>query len=296
MDNGDEEAAAPPAPGTAPRKWAGSQRTAKVAAAPSDSDESGSEGGEDGEGEGTEGADGAEGTNADADAPLDSLVTARLAEASIEDGGDANGDPSGEKLPPAGLSPEDAEALRKQLDERLQAAAAGGAESSGADEARGREVWAACEALTAGLASELTEQLRLILEPTLASRLAGDYRTGKRLNMKKVIAYIASHFRKDKIWMRRTRPDKRRYQVSDGACCQTSVPGLFLALCCCLDAWYVSDGCKPAGIPTAVKRMMLPCSYFEMHTAGRTSTIASKSGEGVPSEASFFEYIQGVHS
>jgi midasin len=31
--------------------------------------------------------------------------------------------------------------------------------------------------------------------------------------MKKVIGYIASHFRKDKIWMRRTRPDKRRYQV-----------------------------------------------------------------------------------
>jgi hypothetical protein len=28
-----------------------------------------------------------------------------------------------------------------------------------------------------------------------------------------VIGYIASHFRKDKIWMRRTRPDKRRYQV-----------------------------------------------------------------------------------
>ena len=28
-----------------------------------------------------------------------------------------------------------------------------------------------------------------------------------------VIAYIASNFRKDKIWMRRTRPDKRRYQV-----------------------------------------------------------------------------------
>lgn len=28
-----------------------------------------------------------------------------------------------------------------------------------------------------------------------------------------VIGYIASHFRKDKIWLRRTRPDKRRYQV-----------------------------------------------------------------------------------
>lgn len=31
-----------------------------------------------------------------------------------------------------------------------------------------------------------------------------------------VIGYIASHFRKDKIWMRRTRPDKRKYQVGGG--------------------------------------------------------------------------------
>ncbi len=46
-----------------------------------------------------------------------------------------------------------------------------------------------------------------------ASRLAGDYRSGKRLNMKRVIQYIASRFRKDKIWMRRTRPDKRQYQA-----------------------------------------------------------------------------------
>ena len=28
-----------------------------------------------------------------------------------------------------------------------------------------------------------------------------------------MVAYIASHFRKDKIWLRRTRPDKRQYQV-----------------------------------------------------------------------------------
>ena len=68
--------------------------------------------------------------------------------------------------------------------------------------------------LIAGLAGELTEQLRLLLEPTKASKLAGDYRTGKRISMRKVIAYIASHFRKDKIWLRRTRPDKRTYQVS----------------------------------------------------------------------------------
>ncbi len=41
------------------------------------------------------------------------------------------------------------------------------------------QVWARCDALTAGLAGELAEQLRLILEPTLASRLAGDFRTGE---------------------------------------------------------------------------------------------------------------------
>lgn len=42
----------------------------------------------------------------------------------------------------------------------------------------GGRAWARCEALTSGLAAELTEQLRLILEPTIASRLAGDYRSG----------------------------------------------------------------------------------------------------------------------
>lgn len=87
-------------------------------------------------------------------------------------------------------------------------------EGSAEAEAAGRAVWARTEALTAGLAAELAEQLRLILEPTLASRLAGEYRTGKRLNMRRVIAFVASHFRKDKIWMRRSRPDKRKYQVS----------------------------------------------------------------------------------
>jgi midasin (ATPase involved in ribosome maturation) len=30
----------------------------------------------------------------------------------------------------------------------------------------------------------------------LASRLQGDFRTGKRLNMRKIIPYIASDFRK----------------------------------------------------------------------------------------------------
>jgi midasin len=148
--------------------------------------------------------------------------------------------------------------LREQLDERLQQrAAAGPGPGSEADAAYGRAVWARCAALTAAQAAELTEALRLVLQPTLASRLAGDYSSGKRINMKKVqlggygtgagtsclcigivtlqrtgtfalltddlptldggpmqvIAYIASQFRRDKIWMRRTRPEKRHYQV-----------------------------------------------------------------------------------
>ncbi|KAM0753166.1 P-loop containing nucleoside triphosphate hydrolase protein [Meredithblackwellia eburnea MCA 4105] len=74
-------------------------------------------------------------------------------------------------------------------------------------------VWRLYEALTRDLSYALTEQLRLILEPTLATRLKGDYRSGKRLNMKKIIPYIASEFTKDKIWLRRTRPSQREYQI-----------------------------------------------------------------------------------
>ncbi|KAJ0981578.1 hypothetical protein J5N97_009833 [Dioscorea zingiberensis] len=73
--------------------------------------------------------------------------------------------------------------------------------------------WRKYELVTTKLSLELAEQLRLVLEPTLASKLQGDYKTGKRINMKKVIPYIASHFRKDKIWLRRTRPNKRDYQI-----------------------------------------------------------------------------------
>ncbi|KAI5480555.1 hypothetical protein MNV49_000251, partial [Pseudohyphozyma bogoriensis] len=74
-------------------------------------------------------------------------------------------------------------------------------------------VWRMYETLTRDLSYALTEQLRLILEPTLATRLKGDYRSGKRLNMKKIIPYIASEFTKDKIWLRRTRPSQREYQI-----------------------------------------------------------------------------------
>ncbi|XP_020530997.1 LOW QUALITY PROTEIN: midasin [Amborella trichopoda] len=75
------------------------------------------------------------------------------------------------------------------------------------------KLWNEYERDTTVPSQELAEQLRLVMEPNLASKLQGDYRSGKRINMKKVIPYIASHFRKDKIWMRRMKPNKRDYQV-----------------------------------------------------------------------------------
>ncbi|KAJ3564860.1 hypothetical protein NP233_g8015 [Leucocoprinus birnbaumii] len=74
-------------------------------------------------------------------------------------------------------------------------------------------MWRLYESLTQDLAYALCEQLRLILEPTLATRLKGDCRTGKRLNMKKIIPYIASDYTEDKIWLRRTKPSQREYQI-----------------------------------------------------------------------------------
>jgi midasin len=51
-----------------------------------------------------------------------------------------------------------------------------------------------------------------------------------------VIPYIASHFRRDKIWLRRTKPNKRNYQVviaiddsrsmSEGKCGQVAIEAL----------------------------------------------------------------------
>ena len=63
------------------------------------------------------------------------------------------------------------------------------------------------------MSQRLCEQLRLVLEPMVATKLQGDYRSGKRINIRRVIPYIASGFRKDKIWLRRTKPARRDYQV-----------------------------------------------------------------------------------
>jgi midasin len=76
-----------------------------------------------------------------------------------------------------------------------------------------RTKWLSIQHDTHSLSRRLCEKLRLVMEPLVASKLRGDYRTGKRINMKRVIGYIASGYRKDKIWLRRTKPAKRNYRV-----------------------------------------------------------------------------------
>lgn len=76
-----------------------------------------------------------------------------------------------------------------------------------------RALWLSYESTTHALSQQLTESLRLILAPTLATKLRGDFRTGKRLNLKRIIPYIASSYKRDKIWLRRSMPSKRSYQV-----------------------------------------------------------------------------------
>ncbi|EEH22929.2 hypothetical protein PABG_05140 [Paracoccidioides brasiliensis Pb03] len=76
-----------------------------------------------------------------------------------------------------------------------------------------QRLWSHYESVTHDLSLSLTEQLRLILAPTMATKLRGDFRTGKRLNIKRIIPYIASQYKRDKIWMRRSAPSKRSYQI-----------------------------------------------------------------------------------
>ena len=103
------------------------------------------------------------------------------------------------------LTEEELRDIRKDLEVKIH-------EGDGSLE-NARMIWQTLEQLTVRLSQDLAEQLRLILEPTLAAKLQGDYRSGKRINMKKIIPYVASQFRKDKIWLRRTKASKRQYQV-----------------------------------------------------------------------------------
>ncbi|GIL72549.1 hypothetical protein Vretifemale_2893, partial [Volvox reticuliferus] len=249
--------------GPVPRTWGGKQRQAKLATEnPDGSLEDKVEREERPSADELLGREAQEGDAATDGEDLESSrVVARLANATLEDGDRTAAASTAEGLPvlQRGLTTEQMDVLRHQLDERLRNAAGAAAV---VDLAYGSEIWARCDTLVSGLAGELTEQLRLILEPTLASKLAGDYRTGKRINMKKVIGYIASHFRRDKIWLRRNRPDKRRYQV----------------LLACDDSRSMAEnGC--GGF--ALEALALICKAMSRLEVGQVGVLKFGGGEGV---------------
>jgi midasin len=74
--------------------------------------------------------------------------------------------------------------------------------------------WSLIEPQLRTKAYNLCEELRNIFKPTKIAGLKGDFRTGKRLNMRKVISYVASNYRKDKIWLRRSDPSQRDYEIA----------------------------------------------------------------------------------
>ncbi|KAJ2000365.1 hypothetical protein H4R26_004652 [Coemansia thaxteri] len=130
------------------------------------------------------------------------------------EGMDVDAEPAAEAEAEAdGSDPEpeevDVDRLRAELEERTAAWRAG----ADAEQEQAAQLWRGYTRVTHDLALVLTEQLRLILAPTQATQLRGDFRTGKRLNMKRIIPYIASEFRKDKIWLRRAKPARREYHV-----------------------------------------------------------------------------------
>ncbi|ETB59795.1 hypothetical protein YYC_03183 [Plasmodium yoelii 17X] len=63
------------------------------------------------------------------------------------------------------------------------------------------------------ISSQLCEQLKIILEPTVRNKYEGDYKSGKKLNIKKLVNYFASNFRNNKIWKRKTKLNKRDYNI-----------------------------------------------------------------------------------
>ncbi|KAL8831495.1 MAG: hypothetical protein Q9191_000836 [Dirinaria sp. TL-2023a] len=124
-----------------------------------------------------------------------------------------------DKLEPSARDIEDANPIEENetMSEAESLPATAGAASSTPPSTRtateSRRLWSHYETVTHTHSLILTEQLRLILTPTQATRMRGDFRTGKRLNIKRIIPYIASNYKRDKIWMRRSLPQKRNYQI-----------------------------------------------------------------------------------
>ncbi len=76
------------------------------------------------------------------------------------------------------------------------------------------DLWIKLETLGHDHINKLVEHLKIALEPNKQTKLRANYKSGKRLNIKKIISFIASNYRNDKIWLRRTQPFERDYYIT----------------------------------------------------------------------------------
>jgi midasin len=119
------------------------------------------------------------------------------------------------------------------------------------------DMWSGFQTKTQSLSQALSSQLRLILAPTQSTKLSGSFRTGKRLNIKKIIPYIASSYKRDKIWMRRAVPSKRAYQI----------------LLCVDDSSSMSDDNRSASGNLALESLVMVARALTVLEAGQIGVL-----------------------
>nr|AJA32497.1 midasin protein [Nosema pernyi] len=124
--------------------------------------------------------------------------------------------------------------------------------------------------------SNLTLLLRSIFEANSANKYKGDFKSGRKLNMKKIIPYIASDYRRDKIWMKRRKSDKKDYTVrlfvdnSKSMYSQAMIDTLFVTFS------RLTNAFKTLGIPVEIYRFgsdLVECTLQEMNFSDSETNI-----------------------
>ncbi|KAL8453352.1 hypothetical protein Emag_001907 [Eimeria magna] len=115
------------------------------------------------------------------------------------------------------------EAMAAELEERMALDDVG---KEGLSPERAAALWHLLENRTAASAAALSESLRLVLQPTAIRGWEGGYRSGKKLSLRRVLAFVASSQRDDRLWLRRRRPQGLQYRVLVGIDCSRSMQQL----------------------------------------------------------------------
>ena len=79
---------------------------------------------------------------------------------------------------------------------------------------RAHTIWSRIDSITASGSAASLRTIEVDPRADFSNEIErGLSHCGKRINMRKIIPYIASSYWKDKIWLRRKKPSKRQYQI-----------------------------------------------------------------------------------